>query len=317
MDGAFSKELTAWRTEALAHWQKISATADSELISSTPPAYMIDRLGFRLYILDRCNKKIDDIFAQDLAILEQSWESRTIAQSHGAPDIGLGPVSIDEIIRPDHLWQKLLEKWRDFARQFFDLPHHLFLQPAGVTWREFMRSSILYPFYPPAIEGPSFFNRATKQDKERIISLGGECPVTSLYGFLLQVHEDMHKIQRGDPLLNEFILAWLWNRFLDAEDQWFWQRNSATNESFNLESRWVKTVHWSREDLQVLMDDTALGFSGFDHTRYDCVCTLTWLFDSKAIRYEAYLDLLTSLIIGKNSFKDDIRRIALASGLPT
>ena len=109
-------------------------------------------------------------------------------------------------------------------------------------------------------------------------------------------------LQKGEPLLSEIVLAWLWCSFLDKEDFWYWQKNHDKNISFNQEYSWIARIALNKEEIKKLFEDTYSGTKAiFDNpTIYDDLCLIAWLFDLRKIRYKEYLEIITNYFENRN-----------------
>jgi hypothetical protein len=115
-----------------------------------------------------------------------------------------------------------------------------------------------------------------------------------IYAFILQVHEEVHLFQKGEPMLSEFLLSYLWCKFLDQHDFWFWQESEKNGKSFNREKNWVTKVNLTNHEIKLLFTDHLLGISNIFKSKfaYDLICESAWLFDHHQLKYKKYLDFI-------------------------
>ncbi|MDC0710269.1 hypothetical protein POL68_17460 [Stigmatella sp. ncwal1] len=295
--GSFREELDHWRSLARSEWQVRAAMARRQdpRIAESLTGYFLDRFAFRLFWGKHRGLEIADRFTQDLEELSRSWESRHLKLLHGVPSLGIAPSDFHAPIPESALLSELLWRWRSFLTER-GLPRieGQFQNPGGQRWGEFYLDSVLYPFYTPVHAGPGFYARLSPAQQSEVLRRHGIPGVTALYAFLARSHEETHRVQFGEPLLCEYLLAWLWCRFLNQEELWYWQRNDQTGESFNIEAPWVLRVELSRDEVIALFTDTQVGITAVCGPRaYEDLCLAAWLFDGKALRYREYLDVVT------------------------
>ncbi|MET0406253.1 MAG: hypothetical protein ABW123_27795 [Cystobacter sp.] len=295
--GSFGEQLEHWRSRARSEWKARAARArpqDPRLPESLTD-YFLDRFAFRLFMRETRGVELADRFTKDLEELSRTWESRHLKLLHGVPSLGIAPSDFHAPVEESELLSDLLRRWRAFLMgRGLPRVERQFKDPAGQRWGEFYLDSVLYPFYTPVHAGPGFYGRLTPPQQAEVLRRHGVPGVTSLYTFLARSHEETHMVQFGEPMLCEYLLAWLWCRFLNQEQLWYWQRNDDTGESFNIEAPWVLRVELSRDEVIALFTDTHVGVTAVCGPRaYEDLCLAAWLFDGKALRYREYLDVVT------------------------
>ncbi len=310
---AFAADLHRWRRQAEEDWRALGGPDEDSPVSRTVPGYLLDRYAFRAFMRATCGVRIADRFARPTGPQAARWEELTRSRLRGAPSVGLAPVRLTDPVTDTPLVRDLLRRWRGhLAALGIDHAPALFRPPTGQTWLDLYRASVLYPFYPPAILGPSFMERISARQRDEILATHGPTGIMSLYAFLLESHEDTHRAQRGEPLLCEYVLAILWCRFLDEHDQWYWERNEDTGVSLNVEEPYVRRVHLADGALRALFRDTATGVHEvLGPTAYDELCLTGWLFDARAIAYRDYLELITLRLTG-HSLHDRLAALTTA-----
>ncbi|AFZ22045.1 hypothetical protein [Allocoleopsis franciscana] len=297
----FTSNLELWRTKARKQWLQ-NAMPAAQLHPKIPaqlPDYFLDRYAYRLFRSFSANRassyevRIPDF---DLIAESQSWSSRLEKVLSGVPALNIPPPSLKDRIPELPLIDELLAKWRQYLEEFgVDVPPMYYRNPAGTYWIDFFQRSAHFPKL-PAIRSPSFYERLSPRQQEFVLNKHGREGIIALYVFLQQTHEETHLLQKGEPMLCEVILAWLWCNFLGENNLWYWQKNDDNGISFNLEKPWASRIFLSRADVRCLFKDTFLGTKAVFGNRqiYDDLCLIAWLFDSKVVCYADYLEIVTS-----------------------
>lgn len=287
----FTASLPAWRAEAHQRWTECRAACPEAELDVMPPDYLLDRYAFRCAMRDRLGVDIRDRFAAPPSA--RTWLASTRRKLRGADDGRIPAVDLDAPVPDTPRLTALLDRWRGYLLHIgIRLSPDAFGSLPGWTWLKIYQRSVLVPFYPPAILGPSFVDRVSPAQRANLLSRYGTAGVWDLYTFLLRSHEETHQQQRGEPMLCEFLLATLWCAFLDRHEQWHWQRNDATGTSLNLEEPYVRRLTLTDDTLAAIFADTAHA------PGYDELCLAAWLFDARAIDYRRYLDLVTRCLSG-------------------
>lgn len=297
---AFSASLDEWRKQARADWRDLRGPLAHALIPAEIPPYLLDRYAFRAHIQTQFGVRTTDRFSQPFAPQAAKWVESTRKLLRGAPSVGLPPVQLEDPVPDTPLLQDLLRRWREYLSGLgITYALDLFQQTTGMTWLELYQESVLYPFYPPAINGPSFMERISEPQRSEILERHGRSGIMSLYTFLLKAHEDTHRAQKGDPLVCEYILAILWCRFLDENNLWYWECNEETHLALNVEEPYLRRVDIEDVTLCALFHDTAEGArEALGPYAYDELCLTGWLFDAGVIGYHDYLELTTRRLCG-------------------
>lgn len=299
----FADDLAAWRAHAADDWRELCGPPGTSPVSPVIPGYLLDRYAFRAFMRRRYGVRTADRFSRPLTPRAVDWEALTRTRLRGAPGVGIPPVRPDDQATDTPLVHDLLSRWRGhLADRGIRHDSGLFQPPAGRSWLDLYRDSVLYPFYPPAILGPTFMERVGVRQREEILASLGTRGIMGLYVFLLTSHEDTHRAQRGEPLLCEYLLAMVWCAFLDEHDQWYWQRNDDTGASLNAEEPFLRRVHLDSAALAALFHDTAAGSAQvLGPGAYDQLCLAAWLFDTRLIGYRDYLELATRRLCGQDT----------------
>lgn len=188
-------------------------------------------------------------------------------------------------------YQQLRSWWKAFGTRI-GLPREVsdLMDAAASTWREVFDQSIFYP-RGPAIPGATFHDLISDEDRQVIRNhYGGQAPV-DFYCFIQQVHEAVHVVQTGEPLLNEVVQASLWVEFLDRNPAlWTFQRNSQNGRSAVRELALVRRLPdlWERA-IDAELDAAALTDNIGAPGTYFVLCLWANRFDAKLLRYASYL----------------------------
>lgn len=195
-------------------------------------------------------------------------------------------------------YQELRSRWNTFARRH-GLPASLVSIPdaSGRTWLDVFNDSVFYPRR-PAIPGPIFFDLIAEQDRLLAVHLFGPGCVIDFYCFLQQVHESIHKVQVGEPLLNELVQAAIWVAFLnDSPELWTMQRNSVSGacavrelDTVRQHPQLVQAALATNLDTATLVDRSCR-----EGTYFRC-CLLANAFDANRFRYADYLARVSVLL---------------------
>lgn len=307
-----------WRQRARALWRAAVERAKSVAIEPEMPSHFVDR---HAYVLFRHAARGTTPSSEEasacqppFSALEPAWFEAVRAGRTGSQRLNMGPPPLDAPVDGDTTFRaSLLEAWRNhLGAHGVPLPTLAFRARPGETWASLYRCSAHYPMRPPAIRGPSFFDRLSPASADEVLTRFGRENVWRLYAFLLQVHEESHLLQTGEPMLGEVALAHLWCTFLDARDLWCWQRASPTGPSFNIELPWLRQMHLGAADVGLLFRDTRRGVDALfaSASAYDVLCEGAWLFDRRVWRYSRYLNFVVWCLAHRSDPKLDVRAIS-------
>lgn len=264
------------------------------------PRFFVDRYAL-LVCAGRSDRAIASINSQiaSWARSEQEYADR-IGRNWVPTESLAGWVPSDDDPPADSSFGRWLrDRWAVYAAEL-----HLPRSVADVspvrdeTWLSLTRHSVFYPSV-PAIPGANYFDFLDDIDRRAAFARFGPTAAIDFFIFMLQVHENAHIWQVGEPLTNEILQAAMWVGFLDKEDLWCLQRNSVTGRSCCLELALVR-AHPDLLRLPMLTSDSALSFSAsYSYQGYFLACGWAHCFDSGRVRYRQYLDgvrvLLTDL----------------------
>lgn len=256
------------------------------------PDYFLDRYSYRLFKHEQSGPGPFKIFTKPVQQLEHLWEERIkkiIGRIESFPNSNINAFC--DVATGDYLCF-LTTNWENYLGELgWKFPSGHFRIPRGTTWIELFRSSVLYPQFLPAIRSPRFFDRMGEAQRHHILERHGIQGVWDFFIFLTIVHDRSHALQKGDPMLCEFLLSYIWCRFLSAADLWYWQENQTTLECYNLERQWTGNIQFGSDVLIALLEDTLSGVR-FSRTQYpyEYFCHLTFEFDQKKIRYKEYIN---------------------------
>jgi hypothetical protein len=300
----FTQALPHWRSWGRQRWAACRRACPTAELPADMPDYLLDRYAFRCAMQETYGVDIRDQFAQPPSA--DRWLARTRDKLRGADSNRIGPVDLAAPAPDTQALHDLLARWRDHLLNAGATLSPTAFSPLPRTWLQVFRSSVLVPFYPPAILGPSFLDRVSDAQRRSLIDRYATHGILELYTFLVRSHEETHREQRGEPMACELLLAMLWCSFLDAHDQWHWQRNDATGVSLNLEEPFVRRLSLPCDAVAAMLADTATGVTSlWGAVAYDELCLCAWLFDARVLNYRGYLDLVTRRLRG-GQITDDI-----------
>jgi hypothetical protein len=165
-----------------------------------------------------------------------------------------------------------------------------------LTWRQIFDASVFYP-RPPVFRGATYWDTLSEERRRHILRVFGKGAPVEFYCFMQQVHETIHAVQKGEPLLNEIVQAALWIEFLDTSRLWDFQRRSDGSGMVREEN--VVRRHDRLAELAVRAGlDTAMLVDAIAPTdAYLLCCTVANLFDRRQITYATYLSLVSDLLV--------------------
>jgi hypothetical protein len=297
---SFAANPHPWRLRARALWRKAAERAPQAGVERELPDHFVDR---HAYLLFRNAARGTAISSKEYLVcrpqfdaLAPAWVEALGTRRTGSQRLSMPPPPLEAPVDGESLFRAtLLKAWRDHLRMHgVPVQPHAFRARPGETWGSLYRRSVHYPMRLPAILGPSFFDRLAPASAKDVLARFGRENIWRLYAFLLQVHEESHLLQSGEPMLGEVALAHLWCSFLDERDLWCWQRVSPTGPSFNIELPWVRQMPLATADAGALFRDTHRGVHALfaSASAYDVLCEGAWQFDHGAWRYSRYLDFV-------------------------
>ena len=309
-----------WRLRARALWRTAAERAPRAAVEPEMPGHFVDRHAYQLFRNAACGTTLsseeESVCRPAFDALEPAWVEAVRTSRTGSQRLRMEPPPLDASVDAGSMFRaSLLEAWRGHLEA-----HGVPLQPLafqarpGETWASLYRRSAHYPMRPPAILGPSFFDRLSPASAAEVIARFGRENIWSLYAFLLQVHEESHLLQSGEPMLGEVALAHLWCSFLDARDLWCWQRVSPTGPSFNVELPWLRRMQLGTADAGALFRDTRSGVEALfaSTSAYDVLCEGAWQFDRGIWRYSRYLDFVVWCMVHRS--EPDLNATVVSAG---
>jgi hypothetical protein len=293
--GSMAPEFSALKTgreEAAAIWAcSADRSAEAEICGPGQlPGYFADRLAAAV-LAGRTDLAEDWVSAHHAGWPRTTAEYEQRLQQCWVPTLSLdGWIPTDaEPPRDSALSSWLRDRWRIYVANQ-RLPAQLADVEAldGKTWASLSERSVFYPLT-PALPGANYFDALADADRTESIRRFGPTVPINFFCFMLQVHENAHLHQVGEPLLNEVLQAAMWVGFLDAEDLWCLQRNSETARSCCLELELIRD-HPGLLELTTISVDSAVSFSrAWSFERYVELCAWSHCFDLSALRYSEYL----------------------------
>jgi hypothetical protein len=304
----FLKDLEAWRSEARLQWYRAIDRHDGLIHPKIPrhlPDYFVDRYGFRLYLASLFGQDQETVSVPDYDLEEASqiWYDALRQKFSALPNHHLQTPSLQAKIPPSDFRTGLFQAWRDYIESLgIEERGNFGKDPENLCWFEYFQNSCHFPKR-PALSGPDYFYRLSANQQEFLIQEYGALGVMDFFIFMQQVHEESHIQQRGEPLLSEFIHAWLWCDFLKRNNLDIFQINHETRFSCNLERAWVTQLEFTPLEVKGFFEDTHEGSRAyfFNDVAYVNICLVAFLFDKRKMRYVKYLDWMLKIFLHSNS----------------
>ena len=287
-------DVIAHRGDAASLWHTNGPDVEPDF-----PRYFEDRLAFRLALLQHATPGSDlpsDIL-DGVPLFGDQRRCCTLMKSHPLVGPAFPAHRPEQVYRPHGLTMALLERWHSLLVDVgLSVPESHFDPRQYHLWQDVFGDSIYRPG-PPAIDGPSFLDRFRVRHQTRVLDKYGAGGIVAFTMALVIAHERTHRLQRGEPLLSEFVLASLWVRFVAEQDLDDLQNDPETQTSCTIEKPHLSTLlpfHANGVD-----SDTARIFSRVRRGRqtwYSLACALAYLHDGGFLSYQAYLESLASLL---------------------
>lgn len=265
-----------------------------DVFGSGIPGYFLDRLATRIRQDPSINR--DAVFAGIPRYSESEQANRLELRTH--PLIGEAfPPPIDAPPSLTSWGLQLLESWEGYLQSMSVAfpPGHFDLKRFR-TLQDGYEASVYFPG-PVAIDGPGFLD-ALGEDAPAVIEKYGVDRVIDFTIVMCFAHEWTHMIQKGEPLLCEYILSVMWVDFIQKQGLTDLQVNSSTGLWVTLEEPFHVGTSVLLAHMDVLMDDTlniARVLSGEQNEgAYSRLCDLGHRLDSKELAYRKYLELLAA-----------------------
>jgi hypothetical protein len=293
--------IVAEREQVKEVWQAAAAeaTALDAKYPASAPGYFLDRYGFaRLrsgseitrteaprytrHDFDERERRLDRFMVPAAAI--GGWVPVAAEES------GVGPF-----------YEDLRKRWAVYASGI-GLPRSLgeIANAAELTWREIFDDSVFYPAG-PAIPGATFMDTIDDANRRQVLRTWGPKGPVDFFCLMHQVHENLHKFQTGEPLLNEVVQAAVWVGFLDANpDLWAFQIASDGGASAVRELRLVRRLDSLVEAaVRAGLDTARMVEAWWAPGTYFLTCLLANRFDGRQVRYNTYLNMLGLVLTGQ------------------
>lgn len=261
------------------------------------PTYFEDRLAFRIALL-RAQRDQREQFPDDILYGAPMFGQKSNAAAPKThPLIGDHfPAHSPHANYEPHPWTvELLEAWHGWLQDNgIAVPHHHFTPFRYATWADLFTDSIYTPG-PAAIDGPGFLDVFSREHQTDIIRKYGPPRIAAFTVAMMLAHERTHRLQRGEPLLAELIVAILWTSFTKRLGLVDLQIDRITGATSTIESQYVDIVRRSLPGGPVT--DTADVLSSVAHqSRYATLCALAYLHDGGNLRYLDYLHFAAQVI---------------------
>ena len=213
----FSDDIQLWRSKALSAWDDLvnnypardlgsaakqyAVEARNEVATIKLPRYFIDRYAYRIFKKTITGHPAKADLYRYLPISNELWTRKLSQVLHGITNFDVGPPDVMALIEPSEVLSDLLCRWRTFlSNHGIDFPPSFFVDPAGKPWAEFFRNSVHFPCR-PAVLAPTFVDRLSSAERRVLVERVEVGGILALYIFLVQVHEECHLLQSGEPML--------------------------------------------------------------------------------------------------------------------
>lgn len=305
VNSCYSANPHPWRELARTYWNDALSAALMDTEKRSMPLHFEDRHAYLLYRAQRREETLGDqdlmTISPDFDQCEAKWLTEIHSKRTGVKRLGRPPLGLDHPLSTSDWLKEMLQRWRQHLRRGGVKLNNTSFISQKQTWLTLYKRSAHYPMRTPAILGPSFYDRLSVEGLERFHGETTEEMIWDHYQLLLQVHEETHLIQRGEPMLAEVMLAWQWCSFLSEHDLWYWQESSPGGEGFNRERDYVSKIKLSHTEAGLLYIDQYLGVQRTftDPQAYDIFCEGAWLFDHKHMNYQQYLAFVVWLFAHK------------------
>ncbi|MBC6418110.1 MAG: hypothetical protein GDA44_04625 [Prochloron sp. SP5CPC1] len=304
----FLKKIEYWRSCVRMKWHETISAYDKVIHPKIPtqlPEYFVDRYSFRVYLHSVFDRGQDRVAVPDYDLLTayNKWYTSLTQTFSGLPNRDFPPPSLEARIPPSDFRTFLFKTWKEYIQKFpLEVSENYCRYPEGMYWFEYFQNSCHFPKR-PALSGPDYFNKLSLKQQEFLIENYGVTGVMDFFIFMQQVHEESHIQQKGEPVLSEFIHAWLWCDFLKQNNLEIFQINDETQLSCNLERSWVTQLEFTKSEMKNFFQDTYLGsllyFSA--PIAYENLCLVAFIFDRKKIKYAEYLETVLKIFLQKDA----------------
>ncbi len=259
------------------------------------PGYFVDRYSFAL-LGDGGVAPVAGLGFNPALLFERRVD---VVRRNVRPCASLGGWVPDpsSIVDVGEFYAELRHRWCEFASAA-GMPVAAATLPdaRSMRWVELFDQSVFIP-RGPAIPGAVYFDRLPPAQQSRVQQKFGTRSPIDFYCLMQQVHEGMHFVQRGEPLLNEVVQASVWMSFLDSARLWCFQRNECSGDDLVRESATVREL----DDLMIRaleagLDTAALIDRLVGPGGYYLCCLLANRFDHGAFTYGTYLDAIRQVL---------------------
>ncbi len=269
------------------------------------PEYLVDRYSFQIYLHSILHESVSAISIPDYDIFTtyNNWYDWINKNFSGLPSHNFKPPSLNSKIAKSKFRSLLFQKWNKFIKSFdIETSEGYCKDPVNIYWFEYFQNSCLFP-KKPAMWGPTYFYKLNLRQQEFLIDNYGTEGVMDFFIFMQQVHEESHIHQKGEPMLSEFIHAWLWCKFIKEAELEVFQINNETSFSCNVEKQWVTRINFTKLEVKQFFQDTYIGSMSYfsNQIAYENICFTAFLFDSKQISYSKYLNTILEIFLNKDA----------------
>ena len=304
--GDYQSIILQCRDEATRVWHQNCQAFTNQVWfnASAPPAFFIDRCGFRHWLSSVSgvvSSEYISIPEIDFRELFESYDDTVRKSIVGSKVLGTGAPHVDECVRRSQFLDDCFSDWQQhLARHGINLPTETIDWYFSVPLHEVYRNSVFYPRH-PVLWGPNYYGRIAGSDREHILSHYGDGAVWDFYFLMMVCHEQSHLMQKGEPILNEIAHAILWIDFVLERGLKPFQVNSATGKTCNIEAPYIldRVESLRGVDFHLLFEDNMKYFDQeVTVCQYSHFVALTFLVHAGVLRYRYLTNLFCGLLAG-------------------
>jgi hypothetical protein len=307
-EDGFLDRIKLLRSYVRTEWYKSVTEHSSYIHPKIPvniPEYLVDRYAFKMYLHSISNELEDVISIPDYDIFSayNKWYDWINKNFSGLPNHNFKAPSLNSRIPESKFRSLLFQKWNKFINGFdIQTSEDYCKDPVNIYWFEYFQNSCLFPKR-PAMWGLTYFYKLSLTQQNFLINNYGAEGVMDFFIFMQQVHEESHIYQKGEPMLSEFIHAWLWCKFIKEAELEIFQINNETSFSCNIEKEWATRIDFTKLEVKNFFQDTYIGSMSYfsNQIAYENICFTAYLFDNKQISYSKYLDMILEIFLNKDS----------------
>lgn len=228
-------------------------------------------------------------------------DRRSLVERSLVPTVALGgwTATLDQLAELGPRYPEWRDTWHQFAIDR-DLPTdaHKLPDMVGQPWLALFDDSVYYP-RAPVLTGPTFLDRMTVDQRERLARRYGNNASIDLFCLMHQIHERLHRVQVGEPLLNEVVVAGLWSEFLHYSNLEAFQSPGDAGPPCIQE---LPVLRAAFDLIDVVVENSLDTHAAFETARqlagYRALLRLAARHDQGVIRYRQYLADAAAILSG-------------------